>query len=54
MATSAEFQSKLDHLPDQPGIYLFRDEQGELLYIGKAAVLSNRDGAGSRSGWRCG
>ena len=42
MATSAEFQSKLDHLPDQPGVYLFRDEQGELLYIGKAAVLSNR------------
>ena len=38
----ATLQSKLDHLPDQPGVYLFRDEQGELLYIGKAAVLSNR------------
>jgi excinuclease ABC subunit C len=35
-------QSKLDHLPDQPGVYLFRDEQGELLYVGKAAILSNR------------
>ena len=42
MATSAEFQSKLDHLQDQPGVYLFRDEQGELLYIGKAAILSSR------------
>src|SRR5256712_3573798 len=42
MATSAEFQSKLDHLPDQPGVYLFRDEQGDLLYVGKAAVLSTR------------
>jgi excinuclease ABC subunit C len=42
MATSAEFQSKLDHLPDQPGVYLFRDEQGDLLYVGKAAALSNR------------
>jgi excinuclease ABC subunit C len=42
MATSTDLQSKLDHLPDQPGVYLFRDEQGELLYIGKAAVLSNR------------
>src|SRR5262245_1986719 len=42
MALSAGIQSKLDHLPDQPGVYLFRDEQGELLYIGKAAVLSNR------------
>ena len=42
MALSAGLQSKLDHLPDQPGAYLFRDGQGELLYIGKAAVLSNR------------
>ena len=42
MATFPELQSKLDHLPDQPGVYLFKDEQGELLYIGKAAVLSNR------------
>ncbi|HSQ50052.1 MAG TPA: excinuclease ABC subunit UvrC, partial [Nitrospiraceae bacterium] len=40
--TNDALQSKLDHLPDQPGVYLFRDEQGELLYIGKAAVLSNR------------
>ncbi|HSF68627.1 MAG TPA: excinuclease ABC subunit UvrC [Nitrospiraceae bacterium] len=42
MATSADLQSKLDHLPDQPGVYLFRDKQGELLYVGKATVLSNR------------
>jgi excinuclease ABC subunit C len=42
MALSDDLQSKLDHLPDQPGAYLFRDGQGELLYIGKAAVLSNR------------
>jgi len=42
MVTSEEFQSKLDHVPDQPGVYLFRDERGELLYIGKAAVLSHR------------
>ena len=42
MATSHELQSKLDHLPDQPGVYLFRDGQGELLYIGKAAALSSR------------
>ena len=42
MATSQDLQSKLDHLPDQPGVYLFRDAQGELLYIGKASVLSNR------------
>ena len=39
---TSTLQSKLDHLPDQPGVYLFRDAQGELLYIGKASVLSNR------------
>ena len=38
----SNLQSKLAHLPDQPGVYLFKDEAGELLYIGKAAVLSNR------------
>jgi excinuclease ABC subunit C len=40
--TGDVLQSKLDHLPDQPGVYLFRDRTGELLYIGKAAILSNR------------
>ena len=42
MNLAAILQSKLDHLPDQPGVYLFRDDQGELLYIGKAAALSSR------------
>jgi excinuclease ABC subunit C len=42
MNLGATLQSKLDHVPDQPGVYLFRDERGELLYIGKAAVLSHR------------
>jgi excinuclease ABC subunit C len=35
-------QSKLDHLPDNPGVYLFKDAQGDILYIGKAAVLADR------------
>ena len=35
-------QSKLDHLPDQPGCYLFKVGQGEVLYVGKASILSNR------------
>jgi len=38
----ATIHSKLDHLPDQPGCYLFKDQAGDLLYIGKAAVLSDR------------
>jgi excinuclease ABC subunit C len=39
---ASNLQSKLEHLPDQPGVYLFKDRSGDLLYIGKAAVLSDR------------
>ena len=35
-------QSKLTHLPGSPGIYLFKNQQGEIIYIGKAAVLADR------------
>jgi excinuclease ABC subunit C len=35
-------QSKLTHLPGSPGVYLFKNEQGEIIYIGKAAVLADR------------
>lgn len=35
-------QSKLAHLPESPGVYLFKDAQGEILYIGKAALLTDR------------
>ncbi len=35
-------ESKLDHLPTQPGVYLFKNAKGEILYIGKAAQLSAR------------
>jgi len=42
MATSIDLQSKLAHLPDQPGVYLFKDAAGESLYIGKAASLADR------------
>jgi excinuclease ABC subunit C len=33
---------KLADLPTAPGVYLYRDRKGELLYIGKAKVLKNR------------
>jgi len=33
---------KLADLPTQPGVYLYRDREGELLYVGKAKVLRNR------------
>ncbi len=40
--TTDLLQSKLDHLPDQPGCYLFRNAKKEILYVGKAAVLADR------------
>ncbi|UVT21964.1 MAG: excinuclease ABC subunit UvrC [Nitrospira sp.] len=39
---TSSLQSKLAHLPDSPGVYLFKGAQGEILYIGKAAVLADR------------
>lgn len=38
----ADLQSKLDHLPGNPGVYLFKNAHGEIIYIGKAAVLADR------------
>lgn len=32
----------LKHLPEQSGVYLFKDEKGVIIYIGKANVLKNR------------
>ena len=36
------FRAKLDHLPGAPGVYLLKSDRGEILYIGKASVLSDR------------
>ena len=33
---------KLAHLPDSPGVYLWKDEQGLVLYVGKAKSLRSR------------
>jgi excinuclease ABC subunit C len=41
-AGTPSLESKLAHLPDQPGVYLFKDKAGDVLYIGKAAVLADR------------
>lgn len=40
--TPHALQSKLDHLPDQPGVYLFKNSNGDVVYIGKAAALADR------------
>lgn len=35
-------QEKLKDLPKTPGVYFHKNAQGEIIYIGKAAVLRNR------------
>lgn len=35
-------QKKLMTLPNKPGVYLHKSEKGEVIYVGKAAVLKNR------------
>jgi len=37
-----QLEEKLHHLPDKPGVYLMKDEQGRIIYVGKAVVLTNR------------
>ncbi|MEC4891062.1 MAG: excinuclease ABC subunit UvrC [Nitrospira sp.] len=40
--TTDALHSKLDHLPPNPGVYLFKDQAGDYLYVGKAASLADR------------
>ena len=35
-------REKLYHLPDLPGVYLFKDDQESVLYIGKSKSIRNR------------
>lgn len=37
-----EIQKILDTLPTHPGVYLMKDEQGKVIYVGKAINLRNR------------
>ena len=39
---SPRVESQLKSLPAKPGVYLFRDEDGEVLYVGKAKTLRSR------------
>jgi excinuclease ABC subunit C len=39
---SEPLQRKLDTLPEGPGVYLWRDAAGEILYVGKAKRLRSR------------
>ena len=42
MVASQLLREKLETLPDQPGVYLFKDGKGEIVYVGKAKSLRSR------------
>jgi len=42
MEKSDHIQELLDNAPKSPGVYIFKDHKGDILYIGKAKVIRNR------------
>ncbi len=42
MAIKPEIQQTLDTLPLKPGVYLMKDNEGTIIYVGKAINLRNR------------
>jgi excinuclease ABC subunit C len=41
-SAEVDVREKVDNLPLSPGVYMFKDKKGRLLYIGKAKRLRNR------------
>ena len=37
-----DFEYQLKMLPDKPGVYLMKNNLGEVIYVGKAKILKNR------------
>lgn len=37
-----KFEEQLRTLPKRPGVYIFKDARGKIIYVGKAAALKNR------------
>lgn len=37
-----DLQEELKKLPENPGVYIMKDENGAIIYVGKARVLKNR------------
>lgn len=40
--TLIQIKERVKNLPQNPGVYIMRDESGNIIYIGKAKVLKNR------------
>lgn len=52
-ALNAELANQLASLPDEPGVYIFRDAAGDRIYIGKALSLRSRVRSyWNETGWR--
>lgn len=37
-----DFEYHIKNLPDKPGVYIMKNELGEVIYVGKAKILKNR------------
>jgi len=42
MSLPSKMKEKLQGLPSKPGVYIMRDRQGKIVYVGKAASLRSR------------
>ena len=42
MNLTPKLKAKLKELPKEPGVYFHKNAQGEVIYVGKAAILRNR------------
>ncbi len=42
MISTQLLKEQVKSLPDRPGVYIFKDEQGKIIYVGKAASLKKR------------
>ncbi len=40
-----DLQRLAQDLPEEPGVYMWKDEKGEILYIGKSKFLRRRVGS---------
>ena len=42
MPAPKHLQDRLKELPDNPGVYLYKDTAGHIIYVGKASILKRR------------